>query len=79
MTQGLEPFELSLVPGRKRGQAGQEGREERRLRAKQGGGAVTAGQRAEMGKTAEGSRASCGLRTGGQAGGWTSKRHLVFI
>lgn len=31
MTQGLEPFELSLVPGRKRGQAGQEGLEEQRL------------------------------------------------
>lgn len=25
VTQGLEPFELSRVPGRKRGQAGQEG------------------------------------------------------
>lgn len=34
VTQGLEPLELSHVPGRKRGQAGQEGLEEQRLGAK---------------------------------------------
>lgn len=34
MTQGLEPFEPSCVPGRKRGQAGQKGPEEQRLGAK---------------------------------------------
>lgn len=31
VTQALEPFELSRVPGRKRGQAGQQGLEEQRL------------------------------------------------
>lgn len=50
MTQGLKPFKLSRVPGRKRGQAGQEGLEEQRLRAKKEREvlweAMTVGQRA---------------------------------
>lgn len=54
MTQGLEPFELSLVPGRKRGQAGQEGREERRLRAKQGGGGSDCGTEGRDGQDCRG-------------------------